>query len=106
MQNMSLTLVNYVHIQFKVDRPQTTVVAKNLSVLQLFISRMPKICAILQLVSAPSSTTIDVRLKGGLFALTSASSNIRDFQYGGDKPSNEKQLCLFTVPQSGEVKFS
>ena len=40
-------------IQFKVDRPQTTVVAKNLSVLQLFISRMPKMCAILQLVSAP-----------------------------------------------------
>ena len=39
--------------QFKVDRPQTTVVAKNLSVLQLFISRMPKMCAILQLVSAP-----------------------------------------------------
>ena len=39
--------------QFKVDRPQTTVVAKNLSVLQMFISRMPKICAILQLVSAP-----------------------------------------------------
>ena len=38
---------------FKVDRPQTTVVAKNLSVLQLFISRMPKMCAILQLVSAP-----------------------------------------------------
>ena len=30
-----------------------TVVAKNLSVLQLFISRMPKMCAILQLVSAP-----------------------------------------------------
>ena len=39
--------------QFKVDRPQTTVVAKNLSLLQLFISRMPKMCAILQLVSAP-----------------------------------------------------
>ena len=38
--------------EFKVDRPQTTVVAKNLSVLQLFISRMPKMCAILQLVSA------------------------------------------------------
>ena len=38
---------------FQVDRPQTTVVAKNLSVLQLFISRMPKMCAILQLVSAP-----------------------------------------------------
>ena len=35
------------------DRPQTTAVAKNLSVLQLFISRMPKMCAILQLVSAP-----------------------------------------------------
>ena len=29
------------------------VVAKNLSVLQLFISSMPKMCAILQLVSAP-----------------------------------------------------
>ena len=29
------------------------VVAKNLSVLQLIISRMPKMCAILQLVSAP-----------------------------------------------------
>ena len=29
------------------------VVAKNLSVLQLFISRMPKMCAMLQLVSAP-----------------------------------------------------
>ena len=41
------------HTKFKVDRPQTTVVAKNLSVLQLFISRMPKMCAILQLVSAP-----------------------------------------------------
>ena len=44
---------SYICIQFKVDRPQTTVVAKNLSVLQLFISRMPKMCAILQLVSAP-----------------------------------------------------
>ena len=32
------------------------VVAKNLSVLQLFISRMPKMCAILQLVSAPLRT--------------------------------------------------
>ena len=29
------------------------VVKKNISVLQLFISRMPKMCAILQLVSAP-----------------------------------------------------
>ena len=36
-----------------VDRLQMIVVAKNLSVLQLFISRMPKMCAILQLVSAP-----------------------------------------------------
>ena len=39
--------------QFKVDRLQMIVVAKNLSVLQLFSSRMPKMCAILQLVSAP-----------------------------------------------------
>ena len=52
-------LPSYIHLNgmdssvFKVDRPQTTVVAKNLSVLQLFISRMPKMCAILQLVSAP-----------------------------------------------------
>ena len=34
------------------------VVAKNLSVLQLFISRMPKMCAILQLVSAPLNVCI------------------------------------------------
>ena len=40
-------------IKFKVDRLQMIVVAKNLSVLQLFLSRMPKMCAILQLVSAP-----------------------------------------------------
>ena len=40
-------------IVFKADRLQMIVVAKNLSVLQLFISRMPKMCAILQLVSAP-----------------------------------------------------
>ena len=39
--------------QFKADRLQMIVVAKKLSVLQLFISRMPKMCAILQLVSAP-----------------------------------------------------
>ena len=45
-------------LPFKVDRPQTTVVAKNLSVLQLFISRMPKMCAILQLVSAPLNPTV------------------------------------------------
>ena len=40
-------------LEFKADRLQMIVVAKNLSVLQLFISRMPKMCAILQLVSAP-----------------------------------------------------
>ena len=41
--------------QFKADRLQMIVVAKKkyISVLQLFISRMPKMCAILQLVSAP-----------------------------------------------------
>ena len=42
---------------FKADRLQMIVVAKNLSVLQLFISRMPKMCAILQLVSAPLNPT-------------------------------------------------
>ena len=35
------------------DRLQIIVVAKNITVLQLFISRMPKMCAIPQLVSAP-----------------------------------------------------
>ena len=40
-------------IQFKVDRLQIILVAKNVTVLQLFISRMPKMCAIPQLVSAP-----------------------------------------------------
>ena len=44
---------NEVTCIFKVDRLQMIVVAKNLSLLQLFISRMPKMCAILQLVSAP-----------------------------------------------------
>ena len=43
---------------FKADRLQMIVVAKNLSVLQLFISRMPKMCAILQLVLAPLNPTI------------------------------------------------
>ena len=38
---------------FKVDRLQIIVVAKNITVLQLFISRTPKMCAIPQLVSAP-----------------------------------------------------
>jgi len=36
-----------------VDRLQIIVVAKHITVLQLFISRMPKRCAIPQLVSAP-----------------------------------------------------
>ena len=40
-------------MHFKVDRLQIIVVAKNITVLQLFISGMPKICAILLLVSAP-----------------------------------------------------
>ena len=35
------------------DRLQIIVVAKNLTVMQLFISRMPKMCTIPQLVSAP-----------------------------------------------------
>ena len=35
------------------DRLQIIVVAKNITVLQLFISRMPKMCAIPQFVSAP-----------------------------------------------------
>ena len=42
--------------QFKGERLQMIVVAKKkryLRKLQLFISRMPKMCAILQLVSAP-----------------------------------------------------
>ena len=40
-------------IRFKVDRLQIIVVAKNITVLQLFISRMTKMCGIPQLVSAP-----------------------------------------------------
>ena len=39
-------------VGFKVDRLQIIVVAKKISVMQLFISRMPKMCAIPQLVSA------------------------------------------------------
>ena len=35
------------------DRLQIIVVAKNITLLQLFINRMPKMCAIPQLVSAP-----------------------------------------------------
>ena len=38
---------------FEVDRLQIIIVAKNITVLQLFISRMLKMCAIPQLVSAP-----------------------------------------------------
>ena len=47
------SLDNKLKIEFKVDRLQIIVVAKNITVLQLFISRMPKMCAIPQLVSAP-----------------------------------------------------
>ena len=46
-------VLSHFNIQFKVDRLQIIVVAKNMIVLQLFISRMPKMCAIPQLVSAP-----------------------------------------------------
>ena len=45
--------VHKIFYVFKVDRLQMIVVAKNLSVSQLFISRMHKMCAIRQLVSAP-----------------------------------------------------
>ena len=45
-------VLSHFNIQFKVDRLQIIVVAKNIIVLQLFISRMPKMCAIPQLVSA------------------------------------------------------
>ena len=53
MGSISMQGFTFQAIQFKADRLQMIVVAKNLSVLQLFISRMPKMCAILQLVSAP-----------------------------------------------------
>jgi len=44
--------------KFKVDRLQSIVVAKKyIYVSQLFISRMPKMCAIPQLVSAPLNPT-------------------------------------------------
>ena len=44
----------HANIQFKVDRLQIIVVAKKyIDVSQLFISRMPKMHAIPQLVSAP-----------------------------------------------------
>jgi len=38
------------------------VAKKNISVLQLFISRMPEMCAILQLVSAPLNPPLNVLL--------------------------------------------
>ena len=50
---LKLHIIMLVRYQIKADRLQMIVVAKKLSVLQLFISRMPKVCAILQLVSAP-----------------------------------------------------
>ena len=46
-------VLSHFNIQIKVDRLQIIVVAKNIIVLQLFISRMPKMSAIPQLVSAP-----------------------------------------------------
>ena len=55
MENERFTILWDTTIQSKVDRLQIIVgvVAKNITVLQLFISRMPKMCAIQQLVSAP-----------------------------------------------------
>ena len=51
---LKLYAVIYMYISIQADRLQMIVVAKKyISVLQLFISRMPKMCAILQLVSAP-----------------------------------------------------
>ena len=52
VENERFTILWDMTIQSKVDRLQIIVVAKNITVLQLFISRMPKICAIPQLVSA------------------------------------------------------
>ena len=60
--------------QFKADRLPMIVVAKNLSVLQLFISRMPKMCAILQ------------------FTLNAVSVIKEDFSYSSDKSD-----CLFSL---------
>ena len=55
MENERFTILWDTTIQSKVDRLQIIVgvVVKNITVLQLFISRMPKMCAIPQLVSAP-----------------------------------------------------
>ena len=49
------------------DTLQIIVVAKNITVLQLFISRMPKMCAIPQLVSAPLNPipTVENNISGG-----------------------------------------
>ena len=54
------------------------VVAKNLSVLQLFISRMPKMCAILQLVSAPLNPISigHFRITFGLFFKASPGAHL------------------------------
>ena len=41
------------HVQFKGDRLQIIVASEHILNSQLFISRMPKMCAIPQLVSAP-----------------------------------------------------
>ena len=44
--------------QFKEDRLQIIVVAKNITLLQLFISRMPKMCTIPKSASAPLNPTV------------------------------------------------
>ena len=54
-------------ILFKVDRLQIIVVAKNITVLQLFISRMPNMCEIPQLVSAPLNPIFNILDPGSMF---------------------------------------
>ena len=54
-------------IVFKVDRLQIIVVAKNIPVLQLFISRMPNMCEIPQLVSAPLNPIFNILDPGSMF---------------------------------------
>ena len=57
VERLQIIVVAKKYIHFKADRLQMIVVAKKIyiyiSVLPLFISRMPKMYAILQLVSAP-----------------------------------------------------
>ena len=55
MQNSYVPIASNTTLQFKVDRLQIVLVAKNIYIYasQLFISRMPKMRAIPKLVSAP-----------------------------------------------------